>query len=187
MHSHCAHAKEVMSCGWRARCGVERTVARHHPFRKVDIQKVALQEPARTRVHEILVAPTVVPLLFPVREPLRDLALGPPHVRRVFEVHRQAAHLAEEPEGAVLLRVGCHVDDGVATRGAEGSAPLLRNLVHDIGIVELPAGQNGEQPAVADSLRLPSLHALLQERLGVLVHPPDPGPLLVSQTLLRLP
>ena len=59
MHSHCAHAKEVMSCGWRARCGVERTVARHHPFRKVDIQKVALQEPARTRVHEILVVPVV--------------------------------------------------------------------------------------------------------------------------------
>ena len=41
---------------------------------------------------------------------------------RDAERRRPAAHLAEELEAAVALRVGSPVNDGVATRGADGVA-----------------------------------------------------------------
>ena len=60
---------------------------------------------------------------------------------------RIAEHLAEQAEAAVGLRVGSPLDDGAAPLGADRFALVIAKAGHQIAILDLETGHNGEQPA----------------------------------------
>ena len=51
------------------------------------------------------------------------------------------------------LRVGSPLDDGAAPLGADLFALVIAKAGHQIAILDLEAGHNGEQPAVAPAIR----------------------------------
>ena len=104
-----------------------------------------------------------------------------------FEVHRIAEHLAEHAEAAVGLRVGSPLDDGAAPLGADRFALVIAKAGHQIAILDLEAGHNGEQPAVAPALRLDALQGVLQVRHGHGVHVLAEAALQLSQLVLACP
>ena len=65
-------------------------------------------------------------------------------------------------------------------------ALVIVELGHQIGIRDLEAGHNGQQPAVAPALRLEALQVLLQVRHGHGVHALAEGLLLLAHFVLLL-
>ena len=65
-------------------------------------------------------------------------------------------------------------------------ALVIAKAGHQIAILDLEAGHNGEQPAVAPALRLDALQGVLQVRHGHGVHVLAEGPLQLSQLVLVL-